>query len=409
MEGIMEQYRLPEVNDSIIKVVGVGGGGSNAVNHMYLQNISNVSFVICNTDDQALKGSAVPVKIQIGPKTTNGLGAGNKPKVASQAAEESREELEKLFNDGTRMVFITAGMGGGTGTGAAPVIASIAKSMDILTVGIVTIPFAFEGKRKILQALDGVTEMSKNVDALLVIHNDKLRTIYQDLDLTNAFKRADNVLTDAARGIAEIITKQGHINVDFADVSTIMRDGGVAIMNSGIAEGENRITHAIENALNSPLLNDNDIHKSKKILLNFYCSESNPMYMKEVDEVHDFMTKMGDDIEVIWGVNYDNSLGESVKVTLLATGAGMDIIPHELQEEKTVSQTEDGTQQDSTSNISARNNKKPTDPRVNWMGTLYSDTFSAPTVTPELTLMDIENDDDKLLEMENTPAYKRRK
>ncbi|MFI3296748.1 MAG: cell division protein FtsZ [bacterium] len=391
MNGIIDEFRLPEVNSSIIKVVGVGGGGSNAVNHMYMQNISDVSFVICNTDDQALKSAAVPTKIQIGK---DGLGAGNRPTIAQEAAESSREEIENMFNDGTRMTFITAGMGGGTGTGAAPVVAAIAKEMGILTVGIVTIPFIFEGKKKILQALDGIIEMSKNVDALLVIHNDKLRTIYPDLDLTNAFKKADNVLTDAARGIAEIITQKGHINVDFADVSTIMRNGGVAVMNSGTAEGEKRISNAINDALNSPLLNDNDIHKSKKILLNFYCSESNPVYMKEVDEINEFMDKMGDDIEVIWGVNYDNSLGDAVKVTLLATGSDMDIIPHELQDDPKFS----GKVNNRTAN---------TDPKSDWMEELYGKGINSGKSNKIFTLKDIENDDNILLEMESVPAYKR--
>jgi len=249
-------FGVPEEKHSIIKVIGVGGGGGNAVNHMYKEGIHDVTFVVCNTDNQALNDSPVPVKLQIGAE---GLGAGNKPEVARAAAEESLEDIRNMLNDGTRMAFITAGMGGGTGTGAAPVIARESKNMDILTVGIVTIPFRFEGNKKIDQALDGVEEMSKHVDALLVINNERLRAIYPDLSFLDAFGKADDTLSVAAKSIAEIITLHGIINLDFKDVKTVLQDGGVAIMSTGYGEGEDRVKKAIDDALNSPLLYDNDI------------------------------------------------------------------------------------------------------------------------------------------------------
>ena len=327
MDDTILSFALPKERPSIIKVIGVGGGGGNAVTHMYKEGIKDVTFVLCNTDNQALIKSEVPVKVQLGKMTTEGLGAGNKPSVAKEAAEESIEDLKKLLNDGTKMVFVTAGMGGGTGTGAAPIISKVAKDMDILTIGIVTIPFIFEGKKKILQALTGVEEISKNVDALLVINNERLRDIYADLTLVNAFKKADDTLTIAAKSIAEIITLPGHVNLDFADVNTILKAGGVAIMSSGMGEGENRVASAIENALHSPLLNNNDVFKAKKILLNVSFSEEHPLMMEEMNDVHDFMAKFGSDIEVIWGAAVDEQLGDKVKVTVLATGFEIDHIP----------------------------------------------------------------------------------
>ena len=245
MNNELLDFQVKSHTDAIIKVIGVGGGGGNAVNHMYREGIHNVSFALCNTDNQAMMESPVPVKVQLGANTTGGLGAGNKPEIACHAAEESVGLIEDLLNDGTRMAFITAGMGGGTGTGAAPVIARVAKEMGILTVGIVTIPFVFEGSRKIVQALKGVEEISKNVDALLVINNERLRDIYSDLTMLNAFAKADDTLTTAAKSIAEIITVHGHVNLDFADVNTTLKDGGVAIMSCGIGTGGNRINDAI--------------------------------------------------------------------------------------------------------------------------------------------------------------------
>ena len=313
---------------SIIKVIGVGGGGGNAVTHMYHEGIHDVSFVLCNTDSQALFKSDVPKKLQLGKTITQGLGAGNRPEKARLAAEESSDDIWKLLNDDTKMVFITAGMGGGTGTGAAPVIAKIAKSMEILTVGIVTIPFLFEGRRKIIQALDGVEKIAANVDALLVINNERLRDIYHDWTIPNAFQKADDTLTVAAKSIAEIITLPGYINLDFADVHTILKDGGVAIMSSGIGVGENRVSKAIEDALNSPLLNNNDVFNAKKILLNISSSGVEaPLLMEEMNEVHDFMSRFDSDIEVIWGTAIDENLKEKVKITILATGFGVSNMP----------------------------------------------------------------------------------
>lgn len=314
----------PHKENCIIKVIGVGGGGGNAVNHMYREGIHDVSFVLCNTDNQALNDSPVPVHLQLGKE---GLGAGNKPEKARLAAEESLESVRKMLNDGTKMTFITAGMGGGTGTGAAPVIARISKELGILTVGIVTIPFRFEGERKIDQALDGVEEMSKHVDALLVINNERLRAIYPELGLLDAFGKADDTLSVAAKSIAEIITNHGLINLDFNDVKTVLKDGGVAIMSTGYGEGEGRVKKAIDDALNSPLLNDRDIFNAKKILLsiNFSNSDggSNGLMMEEMNDVNDFMAKFENGFEIKWGVAIDPELGKRVKVTILATGFGI--------------------------------------------------------------------------------------
>ena len=308
---------------SYIKVIGVGGGGGNAVNHMYREGIHDVTFVLCNTDAQALNDSPVPVHLQLG---SEGLGAGNKPERARQAAEESSDDIKNMLSDGTRMAFITAGMGGGTGTGAAPVIARISKEMGILTVGIVTIPFRFEGARKIDQALDGVEEMSKHVDALLVINNERLREIYPELSVLDAFGKADDTLSVAAKSIAEIITVHGLINLDFNDVKTVLKDGGVAIMSTGYGEGEDRVKKAIEDALHSPLLNDNDVFNSKKILLSIAFNEekggNDNFMMEEMNYVNDFMDKFGD-FEIKWGVAIDPELGKKVKVTILATGFGI--------------------------------------------------------------------------------------
>ncbi|MCD7938319.1 MAG: cell division protein FtsZ [Tannerellaceae bacterium] len=321
------EFNYPSTTPNIIKVIGVGGGGGNAVTHMYKEGIRDVTFVLCNTDNQALTRSDVPVKLSLGTEITQGLGAGNRPERAMLAAEESLQDIQQMLGDGTKMVFITAGMGGGTGTGAAPVIARVAKDMGILTVGIVTIPFMFEGERKIIQALNGVEEISKNVDALLVINNERLREIYSDLTMTNAFARADDTLTTAAKSIAEIITVPGIINLDFADVNTTMKDGGVALMSNGFGAGEGRVRAAIEDALNSPLLNNNDVFTAKKILFNVSFSEEYELLMEEMNDIHDFMSRFGRNIEVIWGTALDNSLGEKVKMTILATGFGMDDIP----------------------------------------------------------------------------------
>lgn len=310
--------------NSIIKVIGVGGGGGNAVNNMYKQGIHDVSFVVCNTDAQALKDSPVPERLQLG---SEGLGAGNRPEKARLAAEESIDDIKAMLSDGTKMDFITAGMGGGTGTGAAPVIARVSKELGILTVGIVTIPFKFEGNKKIDQALDGVDEMAKHVDALLVINNERLRKVYPDLSLLNGFAKADDTLSVAAKSIAEIITVRGLMNLDFNDVRTVLKDGGVAIMSTGFGEGEGRVRKAIDDALNSPLLNDNDVYNSQKILLSIAFSSENGtdgLAMEEMNEINDFMSRFGSDFELKWGIAIDNTLEKKVKITILATGFGLD-------------------------------------------------------------------------------------
>ena len=323
-------FDFPSPTSCIIKVIGVGGGGGNAVNHMYKEGIHDVAFVVCNTDSKALEESPVPVKLQLGHE---GLGAGNRPAKAREATEESIEEVQNMLNDGTKMVFITAGMGGGTGTGAAPLIAKVAKEMDILTVGIVTIPFRWEGDKKIDQALDGVEEISKNVDALLVINNERLSEIYSDLSLDDAFDRADDTLSIAAKSIAEIITMRGKVNLDFNDVKTVLKDGGVAIMSTGYGEGENRVSTAIQNAQHSPLLNNNDIFKSKKVLLNISYSSQKKLMMSEMDEVKEFMNRFNRDFETKFGIAIDDTLGDKVKITLLATGFGVqDIHVKEMDE-----------------------------------------------------------------------------
>ena len=321
------QFNLKVNNPSIIKVVGVGGGGGNAVTHMYNEGIHDVTYVLCNTDSKALSDSPVPTKLQMG----EGLGAGNRPEVGRKAAQDSIDQIKQLFADGTRMAFITAGMGGGTGTGAAPIVAQCAREMDILTVGIVTIPFRFEGHKKIDQALDGVEEMSKHVDALLVINNERLREIYPDLTVLNGFAKADDTLSIAAKSIAEIITMRGLINLDFQDVTTVLKDGGVAIMSTGYGEGENRVTKAFNEALHSPLLNKNDVFNSKKVL--FYINfsrgnDSDQLTMEEMNEVTEFMSKFDQDtVEVKWGLGTDDSLGTKVKITLLASGFGLQNVP----------------------------------------------------------------------------------
>ncbi|MDO8999957.1 MAG: cell division protein FtsZ [Bacteroidota bacterium] len=314
------QFELPQEDKSIIKVIGVGGGGSNAVNHMYRLGIKGVDFIVCNTDKQALEKSPVPFKIQLGELSTKGLGAGSIPDVGRDAALESIDEIKSYLTDSTQMVFITAGLGGGTGTGAAPVIASVAKELGILTVGIVTIPFSFEGKKRRAQAEAGLEEMKKYVDTLLVIGNDKLREIYGNLKMSEAFEHADDVLTGAAKSIAEIISLHMHINVDFNDVKTVMKDSGVAIMGSAIASGEKRAIKAVEQALNSPLLNDNDISGARHVLLNIM-SGTDDIDMDEFGEITDYIQEAaGGTAELITGYGTDASLGDNVSVTIIATG-----------------------------------------------------------------------------------------
>lgn len=400
----MVDFGAPEKENTIIKVIGVGGGGGNAVNHMYREGIHDVSFVLCNTDMQALNDSPVPMKLQLGKE---GLGAGNKPEKARQAAEESINDIKSMLSDGTKMTFITAGMGGGTGTGAAPVIARVSKELDILTVGIVTIPFRFEGKKKINQALDGVDEMAKHVDALLVINNERLRKIYPELTVLDAFGKADDTLSVAAKSIAEIITNHGLINLDFNDVKTVLKDGGVAIMSTGYGEGDGRVKLAIQDALNSPLLNDNDIFNSKKILLSINFSKGSDkenqatggLMMEEMNEVNDFMEQFGSDFEIKWGIGLDPDLGNKVKVTILATGFGirdvdgMDSHLKKVVQEKTAAATEEDIKK------GIRIVKYYPDGNG---GTVYKRRPQIFRFQPE----DLDNEE-VILAVENTPTYKR--
>jgi cell division protein FtsZ len=323
MENSIMNFDLPrEKASSIIKVIGVGGGGCNAVDHMYRQGIKGVDFIVCNTDQQALDKSPVPTKIILGATLTEGLGAGSNPEVGKNSAIETIDEIRAFLDKKTKMIFITAGMGGGTGTGAAPVIASVAKEMGILTVAIVTIPFGFEGKRRKTQADEGIEELKKNVDTLLVICNDKLREIYGNLKMTDAFGHADNILTTGAKGIAEIITEKLHVNTDFADIQTVLKDSGRAIMGSAEASGENRAIVAVEKALNSPLLNDSNIKGARHVLLNVKCgSGDNEISMDEFGEITDYLQDAaGGTAEVIQGYGIDESLDNNVIVTIIATG-----------------------------------------------------------------------------------------
>ena len=315
---------MPTHHKSIIKVIGVGGGGSNAVNHMYNLGIKDVEFVVCNTDSQALKTSPVPNRLQIGVNLTSGLGAGANPDVGRNAALESKEDIREMLNQDTRMVFVTAGMGGGTGTGAAPVLAQVAKEMNILTVGIVTMPFSFEGRKKMKQAEEGLAMLKANCDTVLVILNDKLREIYGNLTISSAFARADNILTTAAKGIAEIITVPGYVNVDFEDVKTVMVNSGAAVMGAATTEGENRAIRAAEEALASPLLNNQDILGADKILLSIISGEQAELSMDELTEITDYIQEQaGDSAEVIFGHGIDPELEDSIRVTVIATGFEM--------------------------------------------------------------------------------------
>ena len=400
----MVDFGAPEKENTIIKVIGVGGGGGNAVNHMYREGIHDVSFVLCNTDMQALNDSPVPMKLQLGKE---GLGAGNKPEKARQAAEESINDIKSMLSDGTKMTFITAGMGGGTGTGAAPVIARVSKELDILTVGIVTIPFRFEGKKKINQALDGVDEMAKHVDALLVINNERLRKIYPELTVLDAFGKADDTLSVAAKSIAEIITNHGLINLDFNDVKTVLKDGGVAIMSTGYGEGDGRVKLAIQDALNSPLLNDNDIFNSKKILLSINFSNGSDkenqsaggLMMEEMNEVNDFMEQFGSDFEIKWGIGLDPDLGNKVKVTILATGFGIrDVDGMDTHIKKVVQEADDKTTETEIKQGIRFGKFYPGDNGT----TVYKSRPHIFRFRPE----DLDNEE-VILAVENTPTYKR--
>ena len=338
--GTLPIFEVPE-KVNIIKVIGVGGGGGNAVNHMYKEGIHDVSFALCNTDAQSLNASPVPVHIML---RNEELCAMSMPKQAREIAEDTIDDIKHMLDDGTKMTFITAGMGGCTGTGAAPVIARVSKEMGILTVGIVTIPFLWEGEKKINRALDGVEELAKNVDALLVINNERLREVYADFSLLNAWEKVDDTLSMAAKSIAEIITSRGIVNLNFNDVRTVLEDGGVAIMSTGYGEGEGRLRKAIESALHSPLLNNNDIYNSKKILLSITLaadkSNNEGLRMEELNEVNEFMSHFNCDYQFKWGIFLDPNLGEKVKVTILATGFGIKNIDG-MQEHKTKKYTQE--------------------------------------------------------------------
>ena len=325
-EDILEFDGIKDTMQGIIKVIGVGGGGCNAVRNMYIDGVEGVTYAACNTDSQSLKGSPVPVKMLLG---ASGLGAGANPELGRQEAENNVDDIKNLLSDGTKMVFVTAGMGGGTGTGAAPVVAKVAKDMGLLTIGVVTIPFYFEKKKKIVKALKGVDELRKNVDAILIVNNERLCDVYSnsEVPIKEAFQRADNILKDAVKGSSELITvhSEGSINLDFRDVEATMKNGGGAIMAMGRASGKNRVEKAIIDALDSPLLYGNDIGKAKRILFNIYASEDHPIFVSEMQEIDDFFDQLDPNIDVIWGTSTDDTLGEDAKVTILATGLEDDL------------------------------------------------------------------------------------
>ena len=401
-------------DEVIIKAIGVGGGGDNAINHMYEQGIDKVSFVVCNTDRQALNNSPVPNRLLIGPTVTKGLGAGNDPEKARQAAEESADEISALFDDETKMVFITAGMGGGTGTGAAPVVARLARERGLLTVGIVTIPFLFEGEKKILKALDGAEEMSKYVDSLLVVNNEQLTEIYPDLDWLNAFGKADDTLSNAARSISELITCPGHINLDFNDVERTLRDGGAAIISTGYGEGEHRVSRAIDDALNSPLLKNRDILGSKHLLFNLYFSRQAeiPFVMGEARELTSFISQIDPEVDVIYGIAFDDTLGNKIKITILASG--FELVIKGDAKLKTRKQPEG----DDTKGFVSK--RKPSTPRENdpedqkaaLRGAYGEDKIAAMDLERDkqryIVLQPEQFDDDAVIEaLESEPAYNR--
>ena len=369
-EEIMN-FDLPANRSSIIKVMGVGGGGSNALNYMYDKGIRDVDFVVCNTDAQALENSPVPVKIQLGESLTEGRGAGNKPEIGKQAAIENLNEINEVLTSSTKMVFIRAGMGGGTGTGAAPIIAKAAKELDILTVAIVTIPFRFEGRQRISQAIEGISELEKYTDSLLVINNEKLREVYGNLKLSEAFSKADDILASAAKGIAEIITVPGYINVDFADVQTVMQNSGVAIMGSGQASGDNRALDAIKNAITSPLLNNNDIKGADNILLNI-TSGTEEVSMDEIGEITDYVSdEVSSDVNIIWGIGTDENLADGISVTIIATGFKSSSIP-ELYSFKATTEKLTLTEEERRDKNNEVPEKEPDESVVHW-GTVTED------------------------------------
>jgi cell division protein FtsZ len=424
----MADFVMEKTPGAAIKVIGVGGGGGNAVNHMFKHGIRDVDFVICNTDAQAMEASAIRNRVQLGASLTEGRGAGNKPEVGRQAAIENIEDVKKTLSENTKMVFVTAGMGGGTGTGAAPVIAQCCKEQGFLTVAIVTIPFRNEGKRRIKQAYEGIKELATYVDSLLVINNERIREMFGDFGISEAFAKADNVLSTAAKGIAEIITVPGYINVDFADVETVMRKSGMAVMGTGVSDEEDRAEDAVRKALNSPLLNDNEIRGARNILVNIN-SGTKEVTMDEVGRITDYVQNMaGFDADLIWGNGTDESLGDKLSVTVIATGFPTSIISElsEQSQRKVVSHTleketvsvtknehfseqksEAGRNQ-STFEFNVENKKKGNDDDE--FETLYPITSrERSSVEKEIDVNDYANlSDDDVDELENVPAFKRR-
>lgn len=402
----LDKYQNQSDEPNHIVVIGVGGGGNNAVNYMYKQDIKSVSFVVANTDRQALNLSPVPNKLLLGPTVTRGRGAGAKPEVARSAAEESAADIDKIFDNEVDMVFVTAGMGGGTGTGAAPVVARIARERGLLTIGIVTIPFLFEGLQKINKALAGAEEMGHYVDALLVINNERLTDIYPDEIFEDAFAKADDTLATAARSISEIITNKGYINLDFNDVDTTLRDGGTAIISIGYGEGENRVTKAIEDALNSPLLNNTDVFSSKHLLFNLCYSREAEVRFKahEAREFNDFVSKIDPQVEVIWGIQYDESLGNKVKLTVLASGFDVTIKENDRHEPEMIL-TRERAGAAETPEAPAIDIKK--------IGDIYGEDKIGETVRTQdrqryIILDDESLDNDEMIErFEKTPAFNR--
>lgn len=408
--NFMSQPTSKPKQNVIIKVLGVGGGGGNAVSHMYKQGLDKISYALCNTDRQAMEASPVPTKVILGPSITKGLGAGNNPKVAAEAAEESVPELTKLFQDGTEMVFITAGMGGGTGTGAAPVVARVAHEMGILTIGIVTLPFLMEGESKILKAVKGAQEMSKYVDALLVINNEILVEQFGELDFLTAFAKVDDTLSNAAKSIAEIIYTEGRINLDFKDVETTLRNSGVAVISTGYGEGEKRVSAAIKDALNSPLLRENDINTSKRILFNLYISPESKVSLK-MSEINEFRewTKKITGLDLIYGVAFDDTLGDKVKVSILAAGFKSSVLKDNKGDYKSLVDVELGSSGSNDDNDESHGSDTPANMMEEYYGRDKIETFKQHKDAVNFIILSKElMENDNVIELlEATPAYNR--
>lgn len=408
MEDEVMAFGTPSDSQTLIKVIGVGGGGGNAVTNMYKEGIKDVSFVLCNTDNQALQKSDVPNKLLLGVHTTGGLGSGNVPEKGEKAALESEEDIKKMLNDGTKMTFITAGMGGGTGTGAGPIVAKISKEMGILTVGIVTIPFLFEGRPKIVKAVKGVRRMAENVDSLLVINNERLRTLYSEARTTvpDAYRKADETLTIAARSIAEIITTNLEQNVDFADVDFTMRNSGVGLISVGYGEGEGRLQRAIEDAVNSTLVNDvENIYNAQRVAFVIYYSHENALRIDEMDDIHNFMARFKTEYEVKWGHGYDDTLGDRIKITILVTGFGLgDVLTDDQQSEI----SEEDRMRRAQEDLEKQRTREAEDKLIDTYYGNFGIRFR-PRVEPVvLSARELESDDDSLIRLvETTPAYNR--